>query len=82
MEDELSMSQIGLKKHYEEDKAKRSPVERIVMQIDSLIKKWDDKRIDLLHWRRTGPIPGGWEQSKIVEDILIDLKKFKDEISA
>ncbi len=45
--------------------------------IDEKIKKWEKKRIDMLHWRRTGDISGGVEQSEIIVEALKDLEQLK-----
>lgn len=42
--------------------------------IDELIKKWDNKRIEMLHLRKEDGIAGGYEQSKIIEEALKDFK--------
>ena len=42
--------------------------------VADLIEKWDSKRVDLLHWRKAGVIPGGIDQSKLINEILKDLK--------
>ena len=47
---------------------------KVKVQLMKLMKKWDDKRIDLLHWRRNWVMPGGLEQSKLIENIIEDLK--------
>ena len=52
------------------------PLDAVVMQkIAELIKVYDEKRIDLLHWRRSGIIPGGIEQTKLIEGFIQDLKE-------
>ena len=56
-----------------------SQLEPPVMQkIADLLKKYDEKRIDLLHWRRAGVIPGGLEQTKLIEGFIEDLKKLSN----
>ena len=44
-------------------------------KLNKLIDKWNDTRIDLLHWRRISPILEGREQSKLIEEILKDLRE-------
>lgn len=50
----------------------------VMQKIAELIKVYDEKRIDLLHWRRSGIIPGGIEQTKLIEGFIQDLKELSN----